>query len=196
MKIITGEYSGRNIYMPEGIRPTQNVVRKAIFDIIGHDLSGLRFLELYAGSGAVGIEALSCGAAEVVFVEHDPKNVAVIEENLGRIRPVDRGLKGTVLKQDAFFAVKEFARRHETFDVVFFDPPYGLKLARKTLNTLVAHDILTAHSLVLAEFGDEERMPEVDNRLVLVKNKLYGSSRLLVYERIRDDNSGDLSRKL
>ncbi|HPB69263.1 MAG TPA: RsmD family RNA methyltransferase, partial [Candidatus Omnitrophota bacterium] len=69
MKILTGSYRGRNFYMPADIRPTQNVARKAIFDLIGHDLSGLTVLDLYAGSGALGLEALSLGASKVTFVE-------------------------------------------------------------------------------------------------------------------------------
>jgi 16S rRNA (guanine966-N2)-methyltransferase len=182
MKIINGEYSGRNIYMPEGIRPTQNMLRKAIFDIIGHDLAGMSFLELFAGSGAVGIEALSCGAAEVCQVEHNPKNVKVIEENLMLIKPSERGLKAYVLKQDAFFSIKEFARQNKRFHVVFFDPPFGLKLARKTLKTLMTHDILAPHSYVVAQYDQAERLPEVDASLKVIKDKVYGSSRLTVFE--------------
>jgi 16S rRNA (guanine(966)-N(2))-methyltransferase RsmD len=183
MKIINGEYSGRNIYMPEGIRPTQNMLRKAIFDIIGHDLTGLSFLELFAGSGAVGIEALSCGAAEVYHIEHNPRNAKVIEENLVLLQPSQRGLKAYVLNQDSFFSIKEFARQNKRFHVVFFDPPYGLKLAKKTLKTLMTHDILTPHSYVVAQYDQAERLPEVDGSLKVIKDKIYGSSRLTVFER-------------
>jgi 16S rRNA (guanine966-N2)-methyltransferase len=185
MKIINGEYSGRNIFMPYGIRPTQNVLKKSLFDIIGQDLSGMTFLELFAGSGAIGFEALSCGASEVYFVEHNAKCKAVIEENLTILRPADRDLKAFVIQQDAYAAVKQFAREGKKFDVVFFDPPYGLKLAKKALKTLMTHDILAPHSFLVAQYHHEEKMPEVDESagLTLVKDKLYGTSRLTIYER-------------
>ena len=183
MRIILGEYSGRNVYMPAHIRPTQNLVRKAIFDIIGHDLSGLSFLELFSGSGAVGFEALSCGASEVVLIDHDPKCVGVIGENMTLLKPAERGLSASVLCQDAFFSIKEFARQQKKFHVVFFDPPYGLKLAKKTLKTLMTHDILHPSSFVVGQCDATERLPEVDGSLKVIKDKVYGSSRLIVFER-------------
>ena len=119
MKIILGDWSGRNFFMPAHIRPTQNILRKAVFDIIGHDLEGIRLLDLFAGSGAVGMEALSCGAAEVCFVERDPVCVKVIRENLALLKPAERGLKAEVLEQDAFAAIKALAREQRMFDIVF-----------------------------------------------------------------------------
>src|SRR3989338_8645565 len=82
MKIIAGQFKGRNFFMPEGIRPTQNLTRKALFDLLGHDLTGLTFLDLFAGSGGVGLEALSRGAQKVTFVEKDENNSQLIRENL------------------------------------------------------------------------------------------------------------------
>ena len=82
MKILGGQWKGRNFYMPAEIRPTQNVVRKALFDLIGHDLTGLTFVDLFAGSGAMGLEALSLGALKVLFIEKNPQCIKVIEENI------------------------------------------------------------------------------------------------------------------
>ncbi len=184
MKIILGEYSGRNIYMPAHIRPTQNLLRKAVFDIVGHDLAGVRFLDLFAGSGAVGVEALSCGASEVCMVERDPKCVEVIQENLMILKPALRGLKAEVKVQDVFAAVKEFARSARVFDIVFFDPPFDQKLGRKALKTLMTHDILAPHSYILAQYGLDEKLEEVDARFKIIKHKKYGGSQLTVLERI------------
>ena len=86
MKIIAGKYKNRNFYMPQGIRPTQNVVRKALFDVLGQDMEGIDFLDLFAGSGAVGLEALSRGAKKVVFVDHDPRCIEVIEKNISLLK--------------------------------------------------------------------------------------------------------------
>ncbi len=187
MKIISGEYSGRNFYMPAHIRPTQNFLRKAVFDIIGHDLQGLRFLDLFSGSGAVALEALSCGAAEVCMVERDPKCVETIRENVMLLNPAGRGLKAEVVAQDAFAAVKAFAREGRCFDIAFFDPPFDQKLGRKALKTLMAHDILAPHSYVIAQYGLDEKLEQPEGHFSIIKHKKYGSSWLTVLERGAQD---------
>ncbi len=111
--------------MLKGIRPTQDKVRKALFDILG-DIQGLLFLELFAGSGAVGLEALSQGASRVVFVENDSRCIKIIKKNLGML---DRkqGFRiqdqVAILQVDVPLAVKQLAGT-ERFDIVFLDPPY------------------------------------------------------------------------
>ena len=87
--------------MPAGIRPTQDLLRAAIFDLLGHDMEGLTFLDLFSGSGAVGLEAISRGAKEVTMVERDPKNAQTICENC-RILGVDLGAKNRLLESDVF----------------------------------------------------------------------------------------------
>ncbi|MEI8010865.1 MAG: 16S rRNA (guanine(966)-N(2))-methyltransferase RsmD [Candidatus Omnitrophota bacterium] len=183
MKIILGEWSGRNFFMPAHIRPTQNILRKAVFDIIGHDLEGIRFLDLFGGSGAVGMEALSCGASEVVWVERDPLCVKVIRENLELFKPADRGLKAEVLPLDAFSAIKTFARDKRFFDIVFFDPPFDQKLGRKTLKTLLSHDILTPQSYIIGQYGLNETLEDTGGLFTVLKDKKYGTSCLTVLER-------------
>ena len=102
--------------MPIGIRPTPNLVRKAMFDVFGQDLQGVEFLELFAGSGAVGIEALSCGAQRVTFVENDPANILVIEDNLKLLGLDPMAPPGPILGKsevihgDTFYAIKKFAK--------------------------------------------------------------------------------------
>ncbi len=189
MKIINGKDSGRNIFMPAHIRPTQNLLRKAVFDIIGHDLDGLSFLDLFSGSGAMGFEALSCGASEVCMVERDSKCVECIEENLMIIKPGERGQKASLIVKDVFSSVKEMARQGRKFHVVFFDPPFDMRLGRKTLKTLMSHDILHPNSFLVAQYGNDETLPELDGvveiagRFLLVRDKIYGSSHLTVFER-------------
>ncbi|MBF0386339.1 MAG: 16S rRNA (guanine(966)-N(2))-methyltransferase RsmD [Candidatus Omnitrophica bacterium] len=189
MKIINGKDSGRNIFMPAHIRPTQNLLRKAVFDIIGHDLEGLSFLDLFSGSGAMGFEALSCGAHEVCLIERDPKCIEVIEENLMIIKPGERGQRADLITKDVFASVKLMAREGRKFHVVFFDPPFDQKLGRKTLKTLLTHDILHPNSFLVAQYGTDETLPELDGvveiagRFLLVRDKVYGSSRLTIFER-------------
>jgi len=183
MKILGGTLKGRNFYMPAAIRPTQDSLRAAIFDILGHDFSDLKFLDLFAGSGAVGLEAISRGAREAVLVEKEETNVKIIQENfellkIGYPHPFHR-----VINADVFASIKNFARKNERFDVVFFDPPFELKLAKKILKHLIAYDILHAHSFVVGQFGEDDSIPDdLQGRFKILKERNYGSSRLVVLQ--------------
>ena len=186
MKILLGQYKGRNFYMPRGIRPTQNVVRKAIFDIVGHDLSELDFLELFAGSGAVGFEAVSLGAKKVTWVENDPRCIKVIEDNLRvlNIKSDDNpNLNFQVIEGDVFAMIKQMARNNKKFDFIFLDPPFGDGLVKKALKTLNAYDILHPDCFVIVQYDKSEILPESEQgRFHLIKQRKYGSSTLAVYK--------------
>ncbi len=185
MKIIGGTLKGRNFYMPAGIRPTQDLTRKAIMDILGQDLSNVEFLDLFAGSGAVGLEAISHGARKVVFVEKDPKFVRVIEENLrilGLRKDPSQRETFEVLEDDSLRSIKYFARTNRKFDMIFLDPPYGKDLAKKTLKTLVAYDILQPNCFIIVEHNQEETLAQETGRFTLIKDRRYGISCLAIYE--------------
>ena len=185
MKIIGGKYKGRNFYMPAGISPTQNITRKALFDIMGQDMTGLEFLELFAGSGAIGIEALSREARNVVFVEHDPKCVKVIEENLQLLKGpnvLETRLPIEVIEGDAFAQMKMFARGQKIFDIVFLDPPYGRELAKKALKTLGAYVIVAANSTVIVQHAEDEVLPETEGTLTRFNERQYGRTLLSFYK--------------
>ena len=202
MRIISGKYKGRTIKMPEGIRPTQNKVRKALFDILG-DIEGLSFLELFAGSGAVGFEALSQGAKKVVFVEKDRKCIEKIEENLS----VLVFSHSRVLALDALVAIKQLGKAGEKLDIIFLDPPYykrkvprhyvsrsslgdsgskvavmGESLSKKTLQTLGAYDILAPNGFIVVQHFKKDKLPGESGQLVLVKEARYGDTVLSFYK--------------
>ena len=168
--------------MPAGIRPTQNVLRAAIFDLLGHDLSGLSFLELFAGSGAVGLEAISRGADTVVMVEHNDLNAKTIREN-GELLGIDFGGNFSLIHADAFSCVKRLSEEKRQFDIVFFDPPYGRKLAKKTLKLLDRSGILHPQSWVLAQLELSEKL-EIPETLTVLAQRRYGPSYLLVLQRV------------
>ncbi len=117
MRVVAGEFKGRRLYAPRGesTRPTADRVREALFSMLG-DVSGTRVLDLYAGSGALGIEALSRGADSAVFVESDGQALAALRRNLDAV-----GAAATVRRQDV---LRFLARPEGTFDLVFCDPPY------------------------------------------------------------------------
>ena len=182
MKILAGKYKGRNFYMPEGIRPTQSVVRAAIFDLLGHDFSGLSFLELFAGSGAVSLEAVSRGAEMVVMVEHNDLNAKTIRENC-ELLGIDLGGEFSLIHGDAFKTVKQLSEEQKRFDIVFFDPPYAQKLAKKTLKLLVRSDILHPQSLVMIQCEASESLETPEGFMVLTQRR-YSSSHLTLLQRV------------
>ena len=170
--------------MPAHIRPTPNLVRKAIFDILGQDLEGDEVLELFAGSGALGLEALSYGADRVVLVEKDEKCLKVIETNIGLLKRGKAGAEAVhceVYGLDAFAAVKFFAQKGRKFDIVLLDPPYDRELGKKALNHLEAYDILHATSVVVVQHIRREILPERSGRIVLFREEDYGATRLSFY---------------
>jgi len=182
MKILGGKYKGRNFYMPEGIRPTQNILRQAVFDLIGHNLEGLSFLELYAGSGAVSLEAISRGASEVVIVEHNDLNAKTIQENC-ELLGIDLGDSYRLIHADALATLKRLSEEKKQFDVVFFDPPYGRKLAKKTLKLVITRDILHPQSLVIVQCDRSESLEAPEGFKVLTQRR-YSSSYLMILQRM------------
>jgi 16S rRNA (guanine966-N2)-methyltransferase len=122
LRVVAGSRGGRRIAAPRGrdTRPTSDRVREALFSILG-DMSGLRVLDLFAGSGALGIEALSRGAGSAVFVERSPAAARVVRENLAAL-----DLDAPVVVRDAVAFVQDAARRGDQYDLALLDPPYGL----------------------------------------------------------------------
>ena len=176
-------YRGRNFFMPKDIRPTQNIAREALFNLLGHDLSGFSFLDLFAGSGSVGLEALSRGASQVIFVEKEEKHSEIIEENVRRLRidHTKREVNIEILCKDAFAAIKDLAARGRVFDIIFIDPPYERELAKKTLKHLEAHVIVHPNSTVIFQHEKQEILPEIAGRFSLYRQKKYGQSYFSIY---------------
>ena len=173
MRIIAGTHRGHTIQAPPGrdTRPTSDRVRENVFNILG-PLDGASVLDLYAGSGALGLEALSRGAGHVVFVERDVDAVRTIERNLDKLR-----LRGTVLRKDAITVLASESRK---YDLVLVDPPYDMyadiepKLARH-LPPVVADG-----GVVVVE-TDSRTQPELP--LAERTSRKYGSVRVTVYDR-------------
>ena len=178
MRIISGKYKGREIKVTGNIRPTQDKVRKAIFDILG-DLEGASFLELFAGSGAVAFEALSRGASECVLVEYNSDCLLAIRKNIDSLKET----ACVVYPAQADRAIKEFCQRARRFDIIFFDPPYYKGLAKKTLQTLAAYDILTRTGLVVIQHFKKDDLPVAVGDLTLFKQKNYGDTILSLYKK-------------
>lgn len=164
--------------MPKGIRPTQNIVRKALFDILG-DIEGLSFLELFAGSAGVGLEAVSRGASELVLVESNRQCQQVIRNNIDSL-----GLSNCVLcAQEPPNAIELLCKNGKKFDIIFLDPPYHEDMAKKTLQMLSGYDILAPNGFVVVQHSQKENLPESAGDLVLCKQKIYGDTVLSLYKK-------------
>ena len=171
MRIIAGSHRGQTIHAPRGIdtRPTSDRVRENVFNIVG-PLDGAAVLDLYAGSGAMGLEALSRGAAHAVCVERDPEAVRAIERNLDKLR-----LRATVLRKDAVAALAADTRK---YDLVLVDPPYDMYLDIQPQLARYLPAVLAEDGVLVVE-TDARVEPELpfEQRT----SRKYGSARITVY---------------
>ena len=177
MRVITGSARGARLRTLEGehTRPTTERVKEAIFSMIQFDVEGRAVLDLFAGSGQMGIEALSRGAHHAVFVENDSSAAAIVKQNLQIARVGD---KSTLLQRDAL----DFCRRPSgKFDIVFIDPPYAAGMAAAVLPALP--ELLNRGAIVICETAPETELPETIGELTLARDKRYGRSRVRVYRR-------------
>ena len=192
MRIITGQYKGRQLKTPGAIRPTEDRIRKSLFDII--DPQGQAFLELFAGSGSVGFEALSQGASGVMFVEKERNNVKIIEENARLLTAggCGEGPKIEVLTGDALTLVPFLARKGRKFDLIFLDPPYHKGIAEKMLQLLGEYDILFCSGTVIVQHFKKDALTERAGCLEVFRKSRYGDSILTFYSREQHEQEGDL----
>jgi 16S rRNA (guanine966-N2)-methyltransferase len=177
VRIVAGSRKGHRIEAPRGVvtRPTGDRVREAVFSILG-SVGGARALDLFAGSGALGLEALSRGATSCVFVERDRDAVRVIQANLTKL-----GLTGAVVvARDATAALREERDRGRRFDLVLADPPYEDWERHEAALAELVPTVLAADGLVVVETADriEPALP-----LDLVTTRRYGSARITVFSR-------------
>ena len=175
MRVITGTAKGRKLKTLEGenVRPTIERVKEAVFSIIQFEIEGRRVLDLFAGSGQLGIEALSRSAASAVFIDADKAAVAVVKENLETAKLAD---KATVLQTDALAFLQT---SNLTFDIAFLDPPYGTGLLQKVL-PLVAPKIAPG-GIILCESPFGEELPKTIGELRLTRIYRYGKTAVTTY---------------
>jgi 16S rRNA (guanine966-N2)-methyltransferase len=176
MRIIAGERKGHTIFAPKGLdtRPSSDRVRENVFNIVAPWVEDARVLDLYAGSGAMGLEALSRGAARVLFIDSDPEAVRAIERNLDKLRLS----RATVLRRDAVTGLAEEAAAGRKYDLVLVDPPYAMTdydaLARYLPRVLADDGLLVLESGARTE-------PELSG-LDVRTSRRYGSTRVTIFE--------------
>ncbi len=189
MRVIGGTAKSTPLASLKGarVRPTLDRVRESLFNQIAGEIEGARFLDLFAGSGAVGIEALSRGAEEVVFVELNSRAQAVIYQNLAKCRYLDSGSEEKksknwiLLKSNALHALQVLAERHHQFDLVYVDPPYADDLYEEALTALARSSLLAETAQVIAEHHHKTALQESYDRLTLTKTRQIGDTCLSFY---------------
>jgi len=183
MRVIAGSHRGRRLSGPRGtsLRPTSDRVREALFSILGTRVTGGRFLDLYAGTGAVGIEALSRGAASVTFVEASPSTAALLRKNLDTCHLAERarvwvGLTGTFLQRRD--------RWDGPYNVVFADPPYAARDELDVLAGLGRAGLLTRDAVIVVEQASLDESPERIGPAILIRRYEYGDTVLALYQNV------------
>ena len=181
MRVISGKLKGKKLFTLKGmdLRPTSDRVKEAIFDILQNSIQGKRVLDLFAGTGALGIEALSRGAKGAVFVEGSPQSLAVLYKNLDACRLREQA---EVLSREAQRGIEILSERGETFDLIFLDPPYGKGLACKALQALPGRSILAPEALIVAEHSPAEALEAIPS-LERIDQRRYGSTLVSFFRR-------------
>jgi 16S rRNA (guanine966-N2)-methyltransferase len=179
MRIIAGALKGRRLAPVQGrIRPTAAKVRESVFNILGEAVLGVRVLDLFAGTGALGIEALSRGAQEAVFVEDHPGAVQVLRRNLEALGLGDRT---TVWPLPGMAALKKLAGRGAPFDLAFLDPPYGGGEAEAALRALASLNLCRPGAQVVVEHSRRQDLPAECGPLRRLQVRRYGDTQVAFY---------------
>lgn len=183
MRITGGKAGGLRLssFPPKIIRPTRDIVREAVFNSIGENIIGTSFLDLFAGTGGVGIEALSRGAEKAVFIEKNRQALSVIKKNLEIT-----GFQGNavIISDNYERALNKLNREKSAFDIIYSDPPYTSDYHDKCLLEAGKGTLLSEDGLLVLETFKKNSFPENIGQLQLTREKLYGETRILYYKYI------------
>ena len=179
MRVISGKYKGRNIkgFDIDGTRPTMDRVKESVFSTIQNYIDDSVVLDLFAGSGNLGIEAISNGAKECYFVDKNKIAKNVIQENINSLKIEN----GYVLNMDYKDALEHFKNNKIKFDLIFLDPPYKLNVIDNIINYILDNNLLNEKGLIICEF-DSDIKKEYDE-LKVIKEKKYGSKYVVIFKK-------------
>jgi len=180
MRVIAGQAKGRPLKSVPGdtTRPTTDKVKEALFSMIGPYFDGERVLDLFAGTGGLGIEALSRGAGSAVFVDANARSVEVVRRNLETVGMSERA---EVYRNDAVRAIKALGRKGAPFDLIFLDPPYAMEAADRLLGELAERGLAADGAVAVLEHAASRTYPERFSGYGLIKRAVYGEAALSIY---------------
>lgn len=180
MRVVAGEYGGRRLRAVPGMktRPTTDKVKEAVFNILGPYFDGGRSLDLFAGSGGLSIEGVSRGIEHAVLIDRQGAAIKTIDQNIEVTKEPD---KFTVIKRDAEIAVKQLQAQHQSFDLVYFDPPYREQKIVKEIQELIASQLLSPDCRIMCETNQEADLPAEIGDCTRIVEKSYGITKITVY---------------
>lgn len=186
MRVIAGEARGHKLETLKGnaTRPTMDKVKGAIFNMIAPNICDSCVLDLFAGSGALGIEALSRGAQRAVFVDKSRDSIGIIKKNLEHTKLKEKSL---VINSDALEAVLRLKDSELKFDIIFIDPPYNKKIAQKALIFLESNGILKDKGIIIVEHSKDEDLPDYVGKFKKQKFRQYGITIISFYQYIIEE---------
>lgn len=182
MRVITGIAKGRKLKTSKGldVRPTSDRAKESLFNVLGSRVVESRILDLFAGSGAIGIEALSRGANRAVFVDSSPSSCRLVEENL---RNTGLTANAEILRHDTSGALRSLAGKGEKFDLIFLDPPYQKGFVAPTLEQAAGAGLLSEHGLIVVEHSRREPVPASVGQFHVSRQLVFGDTLLSIYRR-------------
>ncbi|NMA96083.1 MAG: 16S rRNA (guanine(966)-N(2))-methyltransferase RsmD [Clostridiales bacterium] len=182
MRIISGKWGSRKLHSPAGVntRPTSDRVKEAVFNMISHRLTESVVLDIFAGSGNLGFEALSRGSSRVTFIDNDIRAVRIIDKN-ARMLECLRDIH--IIKKEASRAIESLSNINCIFDIIFMDPPYAKKMEIETLEAIIRADIIKERGLIIVEHASKVVMPDKIENVHRLDTRKYGNTSISFYTR-------------
>lgn len=190
MRVISGKYKGMNLVsFDEGhIRPTMDRVKETLFNIISGNLPGARCVDLFSGTGSLGIEAISRGVESVLFVELNPKSIAVLEQNLKKLK-LDRASAPKILKKNVMAFLKAY--EGAAFDLIFVDPPFTEKMGHDVMAAIDASHIYDENSVIMIETSTRERLDPEYTNLTMIDQRKFGDIYLSFFKKKKVESTNE-----
>jgi 16S rRNA (guanine(966)-N(2))-methyltransferase RsmD len=181
LRVIAGLARGHKLKTVKGIdtRPTSDKVKEAVFNIIAADIIDSTVLDAFAGTGSLGIEALSRGARKTIFMDKSPNSCGIIRENLAHTNLSEQA---EVYVTDYKSGIERLCRKGYKFSLVFLDPPYNKNFIQDALKLLAKNDIITDDGIIVAEHSRSDNLPESYGRLKAVDTRKYGDTMITIYK--------------
>ncbi|MDF2545726.1 MAG: rsmD [Anaerosolibacter sp.] len=182
LRVIAGKLRGRKIKAPDGMhtRPTTDRVKESIFSMIYPYIIDSTVLDLFAGSGSLGIEALSRGAEKAYFVDNNKQSLSIVKENLINLGLLDQSI---VLLAEAMKALKDISLKDQIFDIIFLDPPYMKGFIIPCIETIKENGLLNIDGIIVIEHNVEDVLPAEVGDLIKIKDRRYGDTNISIYSR-------------
>jgi len=184
MRIIGGKFKGFKIKYPKlnTVRPTKDRIRESVFNLVGNEyIFEKKVLDVFAGSGAYGFEALSRGAKEITFIERNINCIKIIHDNIKRLS--DNNNVINIVKKDFFKYIKDIYIKGNVFDLIFCDPPYNQNMAKNSLILISQYDILSTIGLFIIEHYIDEVLPDTLGDFFVLKRKFYKNIIISIYKK-------------